>query len=49
MIFYRRCNFSSKADKRVACLQLDYPQAEKRSWDGMVTRISRSLRVVGSE
>jgi hypothetical protein len=44
MIFYRRCNFSA-ADKRVRCLQLDYPQREKRAWDGAVTRISRSLRI----
>jgi hypothetical protein len=42
MIFYRRCNFS--ADKRVRCFQLDYPQSEKRAWDGVVTRISLSLR-----
>jgi hypothetical protein len=48
-IFYRRCNFSSSAGKRVACLQLDYPKGEKRTWDGMVTRISRSLRIVESD
>jgi hypothetical protein len=46
MIFYRRCNFSSSADKRIGCLQLDYPQPEKRSWDTVVTRISQSLRLV---
>jgi hypothetical protein len=49
MIFYRRCNFSSSADRRVACLQLDYPQGEKRNWDVMVTRISRSLRIVETD
>jgi hypothetical protein len=43
MIFYRRCNFAS-ADKRMSCFQLDYPQREKRAWDGIVTRISLSLR-----
>lgn len=42
MIFYRRCNFSR--DKRLSCLQLDYPQSEKRGWDGIVTRVSLSLR-----
>lgn len=43
-IFYRRCNFSS-ASKRVGCFQLDYPRAEKRRWDGLVTRMSHSLRM----
>ncbi len=33
MIIYRRCNFSSEADRRVGCVQLEYPQAEKRAWD----------------
>jgi hypothetical protein len=41
MIFYRRCNFFR--DKRVGCLQLDYPVQEKRAWDDIVTRISLSL------
>jgi hypothetical protein len=44
MILYRRCNFSPRADRRVGCLQLEYPQGEKRAWDGVVTRISLSLR-----
>ena len=44
MIFYRRCNFSPRAHRRVGCLQLEYPQSEKRTWDEVVTRISRSLR-----
>jgi hypothetical protein len=44
MIVYRRCNFSARADRRVGCLQLEYPQSEKRAWDDVVTRISRSLR-----
>ena len=44
MILYRRCNFSPRADRRVGCLQLEYPQSEKRAWDHVVTRISRSLR-----
>jgi hypothetical protein len=43
MILYRRCNFSPRADRRVACLQLEYPQTEKRAWDAVVTRMSRSL------
>jgi len=41
MIFYRRCNFFR--GKRVGCLQLNYPVQEKRAWDKVVTRISRSL------
>jgi len=45
MIFYRRCNFSR--DKRLSCFQLDYPQSEKRAWDGIVTRVSLSLRASG--
>ena len=44
MILYRRCNFSPRADRRVGCVQLEYPQAEKRAWDEVVTRISLSLR-----
>jgi hypothetical protein len=43
MILYRRCNFSARADRRVGCLQLEYPRSEKRAWDNVVTRISRSL------
>jgi hypothetical protein len=44
MILYRRCNFAPRADRRVGCVQLEYPQAEKRAWDEVVTRISLSLR-----
>jgi hypothetical protein len=44
MILYRRCNFSNRADRRVGCLQLEYPRSEKRAWDAVVTRISLSLR-----
>jgi hypothetical protein len=39
-IFYTRCNFASA----VHCIELEYPAAEKRQWDAIVTRISRSLR-----
>jgi hypothetical protein len=46
MILYRRCNFSARADRRVACLQLEYPQGEKRAWDDVVSRVSLSLRNV---
>jgi len=44
LIFYSRCNFSTDAGGAIHCLDLVYPQAEKRTWDGIVTRISRSLR-----
>jgi hypothetical protein len=49
IIFYRRCNFSRSAQKRIGCIQLDYPQREKRAWDAPVTRMSRSLRIVGRD
>jgi hypothetical protein len=42
MIFYRRCNFP--ADGRLHCVDIRYPQGEKRAWDATVTRISLSLR-----
>ena len=44
VIMYRRCNFSSA--KRIGCIQLNYPQREKRAWDAAVTRMSHSLRLV---
>ena len=44
LIFYSRCNFSTDAGGAIHCLDVVYPQAEKRTWDGVVTRISRSLR-----
>jgi hypothetical protein len=44
LIFYSRCNFSTDAGGAIHCLDLVYPEAEKRAWDGVVTRISRSLR-----
>jgi hypothetical protein len=46
MIFYRRCNFAG-GNGQIGCLQLDYPQRDKRAFDQVVTRISRSLRVMG--
>ena len=45
-IFYRRCNFS-RSNRHVSCVELFYPQAEKRAWDAVVTRMSRSLRTLG--
>jgi hypothetical protein len=41
-ILYRRCNFSG--DGIIRCVDLQYPRSEKRAWDGIVTRISLSLR-----
>ena len=41
-IYYSRCNFSFNGP--IHCLDLTYPAREKRAWDGVVTRISRSLR-----
>jgi hypothetical protein len=40
-IYYSRCNFS---DSAIHCFDLEYPTREKRAWDAIVTRISRSLR-----
>ena len=40
-ILYRRCNFSNGL---IHCIDLNYPRREKLSWDGIVTRISLSLR-----
>ena len=43
-ILYSRCNFSSDPNGGIHCIDLVYPRTEKRAWDGIVTRISRSLR-----
>jgi hypothetical protein len=40
-ILYRRCNF---VGAEIHCVDLQYPLAEKRAFDGIVTRISLSLR-----
>ena len=40
-ILYRRCNFSGDI---IHCVDIQYPRSEKRAWDGVVTRISLSLR-----
>ncbi|MBR0989219.1 hypothetical protein JQ580_00645 [Bradyrhizobium japonicum] len=39
-IWYNRCNFSRGY---VHCVLINYPAAEKRQWDGVVTRVSHSL------
>ncbi len=39
-IWYDRCN---SAGRYMNCVLINYPAAEKRSWDGIVTRISRTL------
>jgi hypothetical protein len=43
-IYYSRCNFSHDADRAIHCFDLKYPVQERQSWDGIVTRMSRSLR-----
>jgi len=40
-ILYRRCNFTQHL---IHCIDLNYPRSEKRAWDDIVTRISRSPR-----
>ena len=44
IIYYSRCNFSGNGGGALHCFDLRYPEREKRAWDGIVTRISRSLR-----
>jgi hypothetical protein len=39
-IWYDRCN---RAARYMQCVLINYPAAEKRRWDGIVTRISNSL------
>ncbi|MBR0776724.1 hypothetical protein JQ625_17960 [Bradyrhizobium diazoefficiens] len=39
-IWYDRCNFASRY---VHCVLINYPVAEKRQWDAIVTRISHTL------
>ena len=41
LILYRRCNFVGSA---IHCFDVRYPRADKRAWDGPVTRMSFSLR-----
>ena len=40
-IWYNRCNRGNGA---MNCVLINYPAAEKRQWDAVVTRISRTLR-----
>ena len=40
-IWYNRCN---RANGALNCVLINYPAAEKRQWDGVVTRISHTLR-----
>jgi hypothetical protein len=44
-IWYDRCNRStdSGSGAYMNCILINYPAAEKRQWDGIVTRISHSL------
>ena len=39
-IWYDRCNFVASS---INCILINYPAAEKRDWDGIVTRISNTL------
>jgi hypothetical protein len=43
-IFYDRCNL---AGERVICVNLVYPAADRKKWDAIVQRLTRSLRAVG--
>jgi hypothetical protein len=46
-IYYSRCNFLRRSGGTIHCFDLKYPASEKRAWDDMVTRISRSLEPLG--
>ena len=39
-IWYNRCNF---AQRFMNCVLINYPAAEKRQWDSVITRISNTL------
>lgn len=39
-VYYSRCNFH----RQMHCVYIAYPDSEIRAWDGIVTRISLSLR-----
>jgi hypothetical protein len=44
MIVYVRCNFSQIKGGTLHCVEMKYPAVEKREWDAIVTRVSRSVR-----
>lgn len=44
LVFYSRCNFADGTRGPAHCVYLAYPKNEVRRWDGIVTRISLSLR-----
>jgi hypothetical protein len=43
-IWYNRCNFESRL---IHCVLMNYPAAEKRRWDNIVSRISLTLGSAG--
>lgn len=44
--FYSRCNFPARAGGPFHCIYVTYPRSEERLWNGIVTRMSLSLRPV---
>jgi hypothetical protein len=44
VIVYMRCNFSRARGGTLHCVEIRYPENERAAWDGIVTRISRSVR-----
>ena len=40
-VWYNRCN---RGNGTMSCIMINYPAAEKRGWDDVVTRISQTLR-----
>jgi hypothetical protein len=45
-VYYSRCNFSRSPRPLISCFDLQYPQAQQRAWDEVVTRMSLSLRPI---
>jgi hypothetical protein len=43
-IYYSRCNFPDGRAGLLHCIYVDYPKQEEKLWDGIVRRISLSLR-----
>ncbi|MEZ5788053.1 MAG: hypothetical protein R3D62_16625 [Xanthobacteraceae bacterium] len=44
LVYYSRCNFADGNRGPAHCIYLAYPKDEVKRWDGIVTRISLSLR-----
>ena len=41
-VFYSRCNFAPQT-RNMHCVYIEYPESDEKTWDRIVTWISRSL------